>query len=39
MPLTKEGKKVLKAMQKEYGDEEGKSVFYATMKKRGMEGK
>jgi len=39
MPLTKEGKKVLKAMKKEYGEKEGESVFYATMKKRGMEGK
>jgi len=38
MPLTKTGKKVLKAMKKEYG-EKGESVFYATMKKRGLKGK
>ena len=29
MPLTKKGKKVLGAMQKEYGSKKGKSVMYA----------
>lgn len=38
MPLTKEGKKVLKAMRKQYG-EKAESVFYATMKKNGMQEK
>jgi hypothetical protein len=33
MPLTKEGQKVLKAMQKEYGKEKGKRVFYASVRK------
>ena len=37
MPLTKTGKKVLKAMKKEYGDKKGEEIFYATMKKHGTE--
>jgi hypothetical protein len=35
MPLTKSGKKVLAEMKKEYGDEKGKQVFYASMNKKG----
>jgi len=31
MPMTKEGKKVMNAMMKEYGPEKGKSVFYASV--------
>lgn len=31
MPLTKTGKKVLANMKSEYGDEKGKSVFYASI--------
>jgi hypothetical protein len=31
MPLTKKGKKILKQMQKEYGKERGKRVFYASV--------
>lgn len=30
MPLTAKGKRILAAMQKEYGDQEGKRVFYAS---------
>ena len=42
MPLTKKGKKVKKAMQKEYGEEKGEKVFYASINKgkvKGAEGK
>jgi hypothetical protein len=38
MPLTAKGKKVMKAMKKTYGGKKGKSVFYATMKKKKMKG-
>jgi hypothetical protein len=38
MPLSKyfggSGEKVMSAMQKEYGSEKGKKVFYATSNKR-----
>jgi len=33
MPLSKSGKKVIKAMEKEYGKKKGKSVFYASINK------
>jgi len=33
MPLNKKGKKILAAMQKEYGKERGKTVFYASENK------
>lgn len=33
MPLTAKGKKILKAFQKEYGKEEGKKIFYASIVK------
>lgn len=33
MPLTKKGKKVYKAMVKEYGREKGRRVFYAYERK------
>jgi hypothetical protein len=33
MPLTKKGKKILENMQKEYGKEKGKEVFYASINK------
>lgn len=33
MPLNKKGKKILKAMEKEYGKEKGKQVFYASENK------
>ena len=33
MPLTKSGAKVLRNMQKEYGNLKGKRVFYASINK------
>jgi len=30
MPLTKKGKKIMSAMQEEYGKERGQRVFYAS---------
>ena len=38
MPLTKKGKKIKKAMEKEYGKEKGKKVFYATENKGKIKG-
>ncbi len=40
--LTSKGKKILGAMEKEYGDKKGESVFYASKNKgtiKGVEGK
>jgi hypothetical protein len=42
MPLTSKGSKILGNMQKEYGGEKGKSVFYASINKgtiKGVHGK
>jgi hypothetical protein len=42
MPLTKKGKKIEKAMDKEYGKKKGKQVFYASKnagKIKGVEGR
>jgi len=33
MPLTKEGRKVLKKYQEQYGEEQGKQYFYASINK------
>jgi len=33
MPLTKKGEKIEHAMEKEYGKEKGKGVFYASKNK------
>lgn len=33
MPLTPKGRKIEHAMEKEYGDKKGKSVFYASINK------
>ena len=33
MPLTAKGKKILRAMKKQYGAKEGKQVFYASQNK------
>lgn len=30
MPLTEKGKKIKKAMEKQYGKKKGQSVFYAS---------
>lgn len=38
MPLTKKGQKIKKAMEKEYGKEKGKEVFYASEKKGKIKG-
>ena len=38
MPLSKKGTKILSAMQKEYGDKTGKSVFYASANKGTIKG-
>lgn len=42
MPITKKGEKIMHAMKKEYGEEKGKKVFYASANKgtiTGVEGK
>lgn len=42
MPITQKGRKIMAAMKKEYGEEKGKSVFYASKNKgtiTGVEGK
>jgi len=33
MPLTKKGKKIMKSMKDQYGDEKGEAVFYASANK------
>jgi len=33
MPLTPKGQKIMSAMKKEYGEEKGESVFYASRNK------
>ena len=38
MPLTKKGKKIHKAMEKEYGKEKGEKVFYASRNKGTIKG-
>jgi len=38
MPLTKKGKTIKKAMEKEYGEKKGKSVFYASENKGTIKG-
>jgi|TARA_E500000318_G_scaffold111849_1_gene132145 hypothetical protein len=38
MPLTKKGKKIMKAMKSEYGKKEGEKVFYASKNKRKIKG-
>lgn len=37
-PLTKKGNKILRAMEKEYGNKSGKSVFYASRNKGTISG-
>jgi hypothetical protein len=42
MPLNKKGREIEGAMEKEYGEKKGKSVFYASINKgkiKGAEGK
>lgn len=38
MPLTKKGKKIKLAMEKEYGKEKGDKVFYASENKGTIKG-
>lgn len=38
MPLTKKGNKIIRAMEKEYGKEKGKQVFYASMNAKKITG-
>lgn len=38
MPLTKKGKKIKGAMQKEYGKKKGEEVFYASQNKGTIKG-
>jgi hypothetical protein len=38
MPLTKKGKKVMKAMEKTYGKKKGEQVFYASKNKGKIKG-
>ena len=33
MPLTPKGRKILRAMMREYGAEKGRQVFYASIRK------
>jgi hypothetical protein len=38
MPLTKKGKKIERAMDKEYSSKKGKKVFYASINKGKVKG-
>lgn len=38
MPLTEKGKKIKRAMVKQYGKEKGEQVFYASQKKGTIRG-
>jgi|TARA_A100000172_G_C2970641_1_gene85817 hypothetical protein len=38
MPLTKKGKKIMRAMKSQYGSEEGENVFYASKNKGTIKG-
>jgi len=38
MPLTKKGRKIKRAMQKQYGSKKGKRVFYASQNKGTIKG-
>ena len=38
MPLTKKGKKIKRAMEKEYGKKKGAKVFYASQNKGRIKG-
>ena len=38
MPLTKKGEKIRRAMQKQYGKDKGRAVFYAAENKGTIKG-
>lgn len=38
MPLNKKGRKIMRKMKKEYGDDRGESVFYASKNKGKIKG-
>jgi|TARA_R100000664_G_scaffold2237_3_gene5758 hypothetical protein len=38
MPLTKKGRKIMKAMKGEYGNKKGEQIFYATKNKGKIKG-
>lgn len=38
MPLTEKGKKIKRAMKKQYGKKKGERIFYASQKKGTIEG-
>lgn len=38
MPLTKKGRKIKSAMEQQYGEKKGESVFYATENKGKIKG-
>ena len=38
MPLTDKGKKILRAMKKQYGAKKGKEVFYASANAKKIKG-
>ena len=38
MPLNEKGKKIMKAMKKQYGEKRGKTVFYASKNKGTIKG-
>lgn len=38
MPLTKKGKKIMKAMKEEYGKTKGEGIFYASKNKGTIKG-
>lgn len=38
MPLTRKGKKIMKAMKKTYGSKKGKQVYYASQNKGRIKG-
>jgi hypothetical protein len=38
MPLTKKGKKIMRAMKQQYGGKKGEQVFYASQNKGTIKG-
>ena len=38
MPLNKKGKKIMRSMKDQYGEKEGKAVFYASKNKGTIKG-